>query len=80
MSRDSFYRTTFWIAVILSTCTAVARPKQIEAASFALGAWHKMVYHEQVEQVVLVNGGPENGKSPDDYVELWSWMMRNGLD
>jgi hypothetical protein len=24
-------------------------------------------------QVVLVNGGPENGKSPTALVELWGW-------
>jgi len=32
-----------------------------------------MIYHEQVGGVVLVNGGPERGKSPDDPLELWSW-------
>jgi len=41
--------------------------------SLALGTWHDMIYHEQVGQVVLVNGGPETGKSADDPLELWSW-------
>ena len=42
-------------------------------ASLALGIWHDLIYHEETGKVVLVNGGPENGKSPDDPFELWSW-------
>lgn len=38
-----------------------------------LGNWHDMIYHEAVGQVVLVNGGPENGKPPTAPVELWGW-------
>jgi hypothetical protein len=32
-----------------------------------------MIYHEQLQQVVLVNGGPEQGKAPDEPLELWTW-------
>jgi hypothetical protein len=39
----------------------------------ALGNWHDMIYHEGLEQVVLVNGGPEAGKPETDPVELWAW-------
>lgn len=42
-------------------------------ASLQLGLWHEMVYFEATEQVILVNGGPEEDKSPDDPVELWTW-------
>ena len=43
------------------------------AGSLQLGVWHDMVYDEQVGQVILINGGPEKGKSPEDPVELWGW-------
>jgi hypothetical protein len=48
-------------------------PTPPPASSLALGAWHDLVYHEQIGKVVLVNGGPETGKSPGEPLELWSW-------
>jgi hypothetical protein len=41
------------------------------------GQWSDLVFHEGLQQVVLVNGGPEQGKSPDDPVELWGWDGAN---
>lgn len=38
-----------------------------------VGQWSKLVYHAGLQQVLLVNGGPETGKPPDDPLELWSW-------
>ena len=37
------------------------------------GQWTFVFYHEGLEQVVLVNGGPEQGKPADDPLELWGW-------
>ena len=37
------------------------------------GNWHEMIYHEKLKKVILVNGGPEQGKSPNDPLELWEW-------
>src|SRR5215204_1516745 len=43
-------------------------PSTLEA-----GQWTYLFYHEELEQVVLVNGGPEKGKPSTDPLELWSW-------
>ena len=37
------------------------------------GNWHEMIYHEKLKKVILVNGGPEQGKSPNEPLELWEW-------
>jgi hypothetical protein len=37
------------------------------------GQWTYIFYHEELGQVVLVNGGPERGKPADDPLELWGW-------
>lgn len=37
------------------------------------GQWTYIFYHPELEQVVLVNGGPERGKPADDPLELWGW-------
>ena len=44
--------------------------------SLHLGNWHDMFYHEELEHVILVNGGPESGKPGTDPLELWSWNGR----
>jgi hypothetical protein len=38
-----------------------------------LGNWHDMVYHAALGHVVLVNGGPEQGKPAADPLALWGW-------
>ncbi len=38
-----------------------------------LGNWHEMIFHEGLGQIILINGGPENGKRAEDPVELWAW-------
>jgi hypothetical protein len=37
------------------------------------GQWAYIFYHEGLQQVVLVNGGPEQGKPADEPLELWGW-------
>lgn len=32
-----------------------------------------MFYHEKLKKLILVNGGPERGKSATDLLELWEW-------
>ena len=41
------------------------------------GQWSYIFYHDRLETVVLVNGGPERGKPAEEPLELWSW---NGSD
>ena len=43
------------------------------APAFQAGQWAFLFYHDGLEQVILVNGGPERGKPPDEPLELWSW-------
>lgn len=40
------------------------------------GQWTYIFYHDGLEQVMLVNGGPEQGKPADEPLELWGW---NGM-
>jgi hypothetical protein len=47
-----------------------------EDNSLHLGNWHDMFYSETLEQVILVNGGPESGKPGADPLELWAWNGR----
>jgi hypothetical protein len=44
-----------------------------DAARLEAGQWTYIFYHEVLHQVVLVNGGPEQGKPSEDPLELWSW-------
>jgi hypothetical protein len=37
------------------------------------GQWSYVFYYEGLEQIVLVNGGPERSQPADDPLELWSW-------
>ena len=39
--------------------------------------WSTLIYHETLQKVILVNGGPERGKSKDDPLELWAWDGSN---
>jgi hypothetical protein len=73
------------LIIVLTACTPKATPTSTavsptlqpatptETSSFVPANWHDMIYHKKVGQVVLVNGGPETGKSPADPVELWNW-------
>lgn len=38
-----------------------------------LGNSHNMIYHEALGKVVLINGGPEEGKNSEEPIELWTW-------
>lgn len=78
-------RIILFIGIVLTACTPKAaptvsltllptpQPTATEIVSLTLGNWHDLIYHEQMGRVLLVNGGPENGKSPADPIELWSW-------
>jgi hypothetical protein len=61
------------IPTLSPTSSPTAEPTPTAAVGLVLGNWHDMVYHEQAGQVVLVNGGPETGKSPIESIELWGW-------
>jgi len=43
------------------------------APALKAGQWTHIFYHDELEQIVLVNGGPERGKPAEDPLELWSW-------
>src|SRR5690348_5135991 len=51
-------------------------PTAEETPTLTAGQWTYIFYHEGLEQVVLVNGGPERGKPADDPLELWGWDGR----
>ena len=34
----------------------------VQDNSLHLGNWHDLFYHEELEKIILVNGGPESGK------------------
>ncbi len=76
----------FVLACILLSCRSVTpeptqtpiptptpTPPNQENVSLQLGFWHDMVYHESLETIILVNGGPEQGKPDTAPIELWSW-------
>lgn len=48
-------------------------PQPTAEPSLQLGNWHNMIYHKGIGQIVLINGGPETGKNPEDPIELWTW-------
>jgi len=81
-----FRSSVLILVLVLTSCGPTAKPALSPApplptslptptatALLTLGNWHDMIYHEQMSQVVLVNGGPENGKSSTAPVELWGW-------
>ena len=77
------YLISLLLVVIFAACSPTitstllpvltSTPTLSPAISLTLGTWHDMIYHEQVGKVVLVNGGPEEGKLSTDPLELWSW-------
>ena len=48
-------------------------PAEEDTPALRAGQWTYIFYHDGLEQVVLVNGGPERGKPADDPLELWGW-------
>jgi len=75
------YLISVLLSVTVTACSPTITPASqpvptstpSETVSLTLGMWHDMIYHEQVGKVVLVNGGPEEGKSSAEPLELWSW-------
>ena len=53
--------------------TPPASPASANGPALKAGQWSFLFYHDTLEQVVLVNGGPESGKPADDPLELWGW-------
>ena len=65
-------------APVVVTETVPAQPAPgsavpTDAAHLEAGQWTYIFYHEVLEQVVLANGGPEQGKPSEDPLELWGW-------
>jgi hypothetical protein len=50
-----------------------ASPTLMSTPALEAGQGTFVFYHDGLEQVVLVNGGPEHGKPADDPLELWGW-------
>jgi hypothetical protein len=77
------YLPTVLLAVLLAACSPASAPTpaslpsvlstSTSTRSLTLGVWHDLIYHESLEKVVLVNGGPETGKPADEPLELWAW-------
>jgi len=51
----------------------IVPPTEMHSPILEAGQWAYVFYHEGLEQVVLVNGGPEWGKPADEPLELWGW-------
>ena len=63
---------------VTATMPALPQPTSIppteeNAPALQAGQWTYIFYHDGLEQIVLVNGGPERGKPADDPLELWNW-------
>src|SRR5688500_10264613 len=56
-------------ATQLPTVSSTAEPE----STLEAGQWTYLFYHDGLEQIFLVNAGPERGKPVDDPLELWSW-------
>src|SRR5688572_25662555 len=50
---------------------------QTEQRALVAGQWSTLIYHETLQKVILINGGPERGKSKNDPLELWTWDGSN---
>lgn len=52
-----------------------AEPTSTTNVELALtaGQWNYLFYHPELRKIVLVNGGPDDGKPADDPLELWAW-------
>jgi hypothetical protein len=48
-------------------------PTAVNSPALEAGQGTFVFYHDGLEQVVLVNGGPEQGKPGDEPLELWGW-------
>ena len=60
--------------VALPTLQQSTAPATQETSSTLMaGQWTHLFYHDVLEQVILVNGGPESGKPATDPLELWGW-------
>jgi hypothetical protein len=53
--------------------SAATQPRPDPASQLVPGVWHDMIYHVQLQKILLVNGGPENGKPANDPLTLWAW-------
>jgi hypothetical protein len=51
----------------------IVSPTDEIAPTLVAGQWTYIFYHDGLERVVLVNGGPERGKPADELLELWGW-------
>lgn len=79
-SSCSQYRASSTPTTISETFTATpsSQPDVVSAVPndapvLEAGQWTHIFYHDGLGQVVLVNGGPEQGKPTKDPLELWGW-------
>jgi hypothetical protein len=59
------------------TAPAASSTPQTEQRALVAGQWSTLIYHETLQKVILINGGPERGKPKDDPLELWTWDGSN---
>lgn len=61
------------VATLSAPTTTTVPPTMVSSPAFRAGQWSFVFYHDGLEQVLLVNGGPERGKPADDLMEIWGW-------
>jgi hypothetical protein len=55
------------------SATASATFTPPSGATLVAGQWNQLFFHPELKKVVLVNGGPDQGKPADNPLELWAW-------
>jgi hypothetical protein len=61
------------VSVATFTPPATPSPTPVDRPVLEAGQWAYIFYHDGLEQVVMVNGGPERGKPAGEPLELWGW-------
>jgi hypothetical protein len=65
--------TSIPMTITPETQPTIASPPSEQSPALEAGQWTYIFYHDALEQVVLVNGGPEQGKPANELLELWGW-------
>ena len=53
--------------------TSTIAPTEASAVPLVAGQWNYLFFNPRLNQVVLVNGGPDGDKPATDPLELWTW-------
>ena len=73
-STNPFPRTpTVEVTLAPPTVSPTISSTIVTTAPLKAGQWTYLFYHDEFKQVILVNGGPEQGKPTDEPLELWGW-------